>query len=89
MSVSLSIGHTPNYATVEVGDLTLYFSYRTVIAFHTPDTGTVVRVNDWSTTTGKHLNSIDGGSADAKRARVEGSEFVARLNAITSRVTFA
>ena len=35
-----------------------------------------VRVNDWSTTTGKHLNAIDGGN---KKARIAGDKFEAML----------
>lgn len=47
---------------VTVGNVTLWFSYRTVVAFSTPETGLVVRENDWKGTTGKHLNWIDGGN---------------------------
>jgi hypothetical protein len=40
---------------VKIGKLTLYFSYETVVAFQ--DGGDFFcRENDWSTTTGKHLN---------------------------------
>ncbi len=35
-----------------------YFSYDTLVAFHTCKTGLVCHVNDWGTTTGKHLNWI-------------------------------
>lgn len=77
MSVSIRIGHTPNYATVYVGGLRLEFSYETVIAFLGPD-DSAVRVNDWGPTTGKHLNAIDGGD---KASRITGDEFTARLNA--------
>lgn len=65
----------PNFTVVSVGDRTYYFSYRTCVGFHTPDTGTVVRQNDWSTTTGKHLNYIDGGTPEAKRVRLTGEAF--------------
>lgn len=80
MSVSISIGRTPNYATVYVGALRLEFSYRTVIAFYGPD-DSAIRVNTWGPTTGKHLNAIDGGTPDAKVARVPGDEFESRLAA--------
>lgn len=46
-------------ATVEVGDLTLHFSYETVIAFNSPFSGFVISKNIWSMTTGRHLNEID------------------------------
>lgn len=77
MSVSLSIGTTPNYATVSIGALTLEFSYSTVIAFRGPD-DSAVSVNAWGPTTGKHINRIDGGN---KKSRVERDEFTSRLNA--------
>jgi hypothetical protein len=60
-----------NSTYVVVGDLTIYFSYRTPVAFSYRGKQ-VVRQNDWSTTTGKHLNWIDGGD---KASRVSGEEF--------------
>lgn len=44
---------------ITIGNLTLYFSYDTVIAFHTPSSGEVCCENCWGTTTGKHLNWIE------------------------------
>lgn len=85
-ALELEIGSTPNYATIWVGDLRFDFSYRTVISFRTPETGRVVRQNDWGPTTGKHLNAIDGGSADAKRRRIPGAEFEAMLTSIVTRI---
>lgn len=85
MTVSLSIGHTPNYATLRLNGLTIHFSYETPIAFEAGGGDdfyeSAVRVNDWGPTTGKHLNAIDGGSAEAKAARVGGAVFEARLGA--------
>ena len=49
----------------------IYFSYKTPVAFDGPN-GLVVRENDWSTTTGKHLNAIDNGD---KKTRVSSAEF--------------
>ena len=56
--------------------ISLYFSYDTLVAFR-GDIGNgyrelVVHTNDWSTTTGKHLNWIDGGEQDT---RVKDKEF--------------
>lgn len=56
-----------------------YFSYKTCVAFRANGVLTV-RVNDWSTTTGKHLNWIDGGSKEAKARRVDGDKFQDMLN---------
>lgn len=81
MSVSLEIGRTGNKATVTIGQNTrFHFSYETCIAFYTPETGLVVRENEWGTTTGKHLNSIDGGN---KAGRVSGTEFEIALEKVT------
>lgn len=73
-----------NFSQVSVGDLSVYFSYRTPIAFYTPATGQVVRQNDWSTTTGKHLNYCDGGDAAAKRLRLPSNEFTDKLAEVSA-----
>jgi len=44
--------------TVSVGELTLYFSYETLIAFDCPRYGFWISENVWGTTTGRHLNEI-------------------------------
>ena len=49
-----------------------WFSYKTLIAFAGPTGGGVVIQNYWSTTTGKHLNAIDGGN---KKNRVDQATF--------------
>ena len=49
-----------------------WFSYKTLVAFRGPNGRRVVRQNDWSTTTGKHLNAIDGGD---KKARLTAAAF--------------
>jgi hypothetical protein len=65
--------------------ITLWYSYKTIVAFKTEKDGLIVRQNDWSTTTGKHLNAIDGGDSDAKKDRLPGEEFTARLQAAIAR----
>lgn len=50
----------------------VWFSYQTPVAFRGRDGRRYVRQNDWSTTTGKHLNAIDNGD---KKARISGSDF--------------
>ena len=62
---------------VDIGTLSLYFSYETVVAFQDVD-GLKVRQNDWSTTTGKHLNWIDGGD---KKARLASQDIADALTA--------
>ena len=60
-----------------VGNMVVYFSYRTPVAFATSGHPRVVRENEWGPTTGKHLNWIDGGD---KKNRIPGVEFEALLN---------
>src|SRR5581483_3963246 len=42
-----------------VGSFTFWYSYDTLVAFQVPGHPRIVCENIWSTTTGKHLNSID------------------------------
>jgi len=57
---------------VDVGELTVWFSYNTPVAFHKLGGSKVVRRNDWGPTTGKHLNAIDDGN---KADRVDSETF--------------
>ena len=64
---SVSIGHycnsykskNPNDIVVSIGELDIYFSYTTPVAFRSPEGGLTCRVNVWGPTTGKHLNAIE------------------------------
>lgn len=69
----------PAAKRIDIGPITIWFSYTTPIAFMVQGRDKVVRQNEWSVSTGRHLNLIDGGSAEARRARVTGAEFVRRL----------
>jgi hypothetical protein len=69
----------PNFTEVTVGDLTVWFSYRTPIAFMTPETGRVISENVWSNTTGRHLAWLDGGDRQAKARRFTREAFVIAL----------
>jgi hypothetical protein len=65
-----------NFYTTTSAGLTVWYSYQTPIAFVDPKTGrTVARVNDWSTTTGRHITQADGGSKEAKARRLSGDDF--------------
>lgn len=66
-----------NSLRVDVGPLTIWFSYRTPVAFHLDGRARVVRENQWGPTTGKHLNWIDGGN---RKERVNSEEFERRFN---------
>ena len=79
--MNVSIDHPtdrPNFTRVWVGDLTLVFSYETVIAFQYGwgADNWVVRENDWSATTGKHLNWVNEDHKD----RLTGEEFKRALD---------
>jgi hypothetical protein len=81
----------PNFTKVWIqGSGWIAFSYKTPIAF-AQGGRVVVRQNDWSTTTGKHLNAIDGGSSDAKKARLSTADFESAMSEydVTFRRTFA
>tara|TARA_R110002096_G_C14179312_1_gene686728 strand:+ start:90 stop:371 length:282 start_codon:yes stop_codon:yes gene_type:complete len=64
---------------LRIGDSVIWFSYETPIAFKR-GIQEFTRVNDWSSTTGRHLNSIDGGSPSAKARRISGDEFLKKLS---------
>ena len=55
-----------------VGNLSLWFSYNTCVAFCVSGRSTKVHENTWGPTTGKHLNWIDGGD---KKNRLSHEEF--------------
>ena len=67
-----------NCLRVDLGAMTLWFSYNTVVAFRS-DGARPVCENQWGPTTGKHLNWIDGGDKDAKKRRLPRDTFEAAL----------
>ena len=62
--------------------VTVWFSYKTPVAFQVGFGDCVVRQNTWGPTTGKHINAIDGGTREAKAARLTSDGFQAALEAI-------
>ena len=70
---------TANYGAntiwVQVNNLTLYYSYNTIVAYEYIGEGLVCSENVWGVTTGKHLNWIQPN----KKARFEYSEFSEKL----------
>ena len=86
MSKQVSINHPtgrPNFTEVTIGGLTVYFSYRTPIAFY-GDEGLVIRENDWGPTTGRHLDYVS-----TTRERVSGTVFDAKLEEYAARFDLA
>lgn len=57
---------------VEVGPITVWYSYQTPVAFQVGSADRVVRSNSWGPNTGKHLNWIDNGDVES---RVDGETF--------------
>ena len=48
-----------NTLSVELETLTVYYSYKTIVAYRDREDGLIVSQNMWSVTTGKHLNWIE------------------------------
>ena len=67
-----SYGRGTKGTQVNLDGLTLWFSYKTIVAFQVWHNPTVVHENIWGTTTGGHLNSIDGGD---RKNRVSTAKF--------------
>lgn len=65
---------------VRIGNLTLYFSYRTVVAFNDNNNFWISK-NVWSNTTGRHLNCINRN----KSIRIDYEEFKVKLNECLKR----
>ena len=74
-----------NSLKVTMGDLQLWYSYETIVAFacsHFRDKfdncPLVVTKNTWGNTTGKHLNWIDGGRKEARIDREDFEKYLAQ-----------
>jgi hypothetical protein len=75
----------PQARCVEIGPLTVWFSYTTPVAFQVDGERRVVRRNNWGPTTGSHLNAIDRSSHGD---RVSGEEFSRLLHEKIARYFF-
>lgn len=60
---------------IDLGPLTVWFSFKTPVAFRAPGTPPIVRQNDWGATTAKHLKWIDGETSKTIRILVSGEQF--------------
>lgn len=73
-----------NFHLVRLNDVSVWFSYETPIAVQWVSGSKIVllvRKNEWSVTTGKHLNQIDGGN---KGERIDGKIFEKKLAKVIS-----
>ncbi len=68
----------PNYYIIWTERGKFWFSYRTCIAYIVDGGALTIRENDWSATTGKHLNEVNRDHS----MRISGVEFEARLAAL-------
>jgi len=77
MEVSFKNLGTVNKNRVTIGNLEIYFSYETPVAFKQYEGmgKTVCSENDWSKTTGKLLNEV----CPMKKGRLPNAEFRAEL----------
>jgi len=66
----MEIERSNNFTKVSTKDGVYAFSYDTLVAFKHVSGSWTVSKNEWGNTTGKHLNSIDGGTTEAKALRV-------------------
>ena len=64
-----------NSLVMDLGDINIYYSYKTIVAYSDGKDGLVCSENVWSNTTGKHLNWIQ----PDKTFRINNSEFMIRL----------
>jgi hypothetical protein len=83
MQVKLQQIRNGNFARVDLGSLSIWFSYQTAVGFQLEGTTPVVRENVWGPTTGRHLNEIDGGN---KSGRISGADFEQRLRSILGQI---
>lgn len=65
-----------------LGDVTIYFSYSTPVAYFSPDEGFVISENVWSVTTGGHLNAINSD----KDIRISNTLFKEKLDQLVGRL---
>ena len=77
---SINITVNNNFSKVNIGRAIFWFSYKTCIAFDTPSSGLVCSENNWSTTTGKHLNLVQ----PEKKNRIPYKEFEQQLEKVIS-----
>ena len=69
--------------TFDLGEVQVWFSYRTPVAFF-DGRRRYVSANIWGPTTGRHINAIDGGD---KAGRLPRDVFETRLSALCRGIT--
>ena len=91
VSISSYFGNTAasqtNAKVLTVGDTEIYFYYNTVIAVRHNNT-LVVMKNYWGEHVGKHLHAIDGGTKEAKAARLDKHVFLKYIESVKINFDF-
>ncbi len=82
-TIEISRSQDDNLTRLYVGNVVVWFSHSTPVAFHVPGQSRKVSENVWSQTTGRHLNDIDGG---AKSSRIPHEQFKAEYDEAMQRV---
>lgn len=59
-----------NQTQVRLGNLVVWFSYETAVAYRIDGHEPVVSTNKWGPTTAKHLAAVDGGGKEAAKTRL-------------------
>lgn len=80
--MSITLHPVGNAARLDLGEVEIWFSYETPIAFRLAGGTPVVSENVWSTTTGKHLNLIDGGDKKGRLPHAEFTEALGKVEAL-------
>lgn len=75
MTVRLRQTESPTCRVLDLGRLSILFSYETPVAYYTASEGWVARTNVWGPTTGKHINAW----VPETSGRITGEEFERRL----------
>ena len=70
-----------NTIRLDLSSLTLYYSYKTIVAYYDHQDGLVISDNVWSSTTGKHLNWIN----EDKSIRLDFDQFQIKRDAALKR----
>ena len=58
-----------------IAGVSVWFSYLTPIAFQMGDNPLVVRKHGGSNILARHLNELDGGTKESRKARIDGKKF--------------
>lgn len=66
---------------VDIGNLSVWYSYQTPVAYRVAGAPIVVRRNDWGPTTGRHIREIETAES-ASGERIDGATFERQLAAL-------